>query len=121
MPKRSKDRIGTPRGIVFGSPQWTSRGRSLSYRLRQATHTVVGEAYDRAPCPHVERTRELLPDPFHPQDQTRLRVFVTDAPCVRPAGHVHATRVVPDKHGPGPTVPDDAARLHADDTGSVWS
>lgn len=108
---------------VPGSPQWSSRKTSPTARLRALLHDVVGGPYDRNPCPHVRRVRALV---LHPtQDPLvhhghRTVVMTTDLPCVRPADHVRESRLIPDKHGETITVPDDAARLHADDTGHTW-
>ena len=108
MPKRFKDSgRGQNRHASYAqSPQWQSRGTSPSARLRGLLHDVIGSSYDRDPCPAVERTRELVPHPMHPDRPNRTVVQVTDAPCIRPGSHRHSK--------------DPAEALHADDTGSTW-
>lgn len=88
------------------APQWDARARSASYRLRGLLHQVIGSPFDRDPCPHVERTREVIPNPLWPDRRDRTVVQTTDAPCIRPGAHRHSE--------------DAAERMHADDTGSTW-
>ena len=94
-------RLGVP---LF---QQASLKRSPSYRLRGLLNDVVGTSFDRDPCPHVERTREVIAHPMFPDRPHRTVVQVTDAPCIRPGAHRHSQ--------------DAAERLHADDTGATWS
>lgn len=114
MPKHGKDaRYRRTDGSVPRGPEWISARKSVSYRRRGLLHDVVGERYDRSPCPHTLRTRELIDDPMTGPDQFRGRtaVKVTDAPCVRPDGHGYVDGVF---HPDSPEAP------HADATGRTW-
>jgi hypothetical protein len=140
MPKRQKDTHSAgsrPNAPWLGFPRWLSSGRSVTARTRQALYDVVGEPYDREPCQHVLRTRELVAPPEIPNHRYRVpfltvgqaKVKTTDRRCVRPAGHVRQEMVgtAPDPRHPGDphyvitvNVPDEAARLHADAAGNTW-
>jgi hypothetical protein len=108
MPKRSKDRVGNTRrsgGAWMGFPTWTSRGRSVTARRREALNEVSGTPYDRDPCPHSLRTKEVAvaaTDPIRVGD-----VITYETRCERPAGHVRERA--------------DALRVHADAAGRTWS
>lgn len=122
MPKRSKDnrpRVRMPWG-AFPRFAFTGRSKSVSRLRREALYEYSGQPYDRDPCPHVLRTRELAVAesfPIRPGD-----VITYDAPCVRPSAHMRETRLIPvDKSGATVAVPDDAARLHADAAGRTWA
>lgn len=132
MPKRSKDARRVRSSIPPLQPHWLPSGRSVTARLKGLLNVTVGTPYDRDPCPHVRRTSELVSNPLDPEDVRVGVSFVrrTDTPCIRPGNHVHETRVIsaPDPAHPGDphravtiTVPDEAARLHADAAGSTWA
>lgn len=118
-------------------PQLTAAGRSPSARRRAELFETIGELFDRDPCPHALRTRELVAPPqFGPQADRvpflvpgQSVVKTTEGRCVRPGSHVRENRMisVPDPTHPGDphyvtaeTVPDDDARLHADAAGRTW-
>lgn len=133
MPKRHKDSTqgrgkSAHKGYYY-PPDVRAPGRpTRSSQRREALHEVSGQPYDRDPCPHVLRTRELAVAETFPIKVGDVITY--DRPCVRPGAHVREQKVttVPDPAHPGDphrvieaSVPDEAARLHADASGQTWS
>jgi hypothetical protein len=74
------------RRTIIMSPQWSSRGRSLTARRRGLLNVTVGTG---GGCPHSVRVTEVVGDPLDHEDVRPHRSFLrrTDSPCVHGAGH----------------------------------
>lgn len=72
--------VATPHG-----PRRTSRP---SGKLKDATYVVLGDPYDRLPCPHSIIRWHSIPDPQRPDDPTRMRARRTELRCERPGVHI---------------------------------